>query len=426
MGNVPDMLNTGAGTSWVVPDCSGENDGCSTFYWTNQQSARLMFYHDHAFGITRLNVYSGRGRGLPDQRRRPSRRWSPTGPSPPNRSRWSSRTGPSCRRAIPQRVRAALRAGPNLGRYPLGQLRRFLVSPRLYAGAESGRPVGLERLRPLDVRSLVLAAGEPAVRAHRQPVLHWASLRPERSSHLGLPDRPVLRAAVDPGHAQHLRRDGAVQRHADRQRDRLSHDHGGAEGVPPAHPERGERPLLQLLAVRGRSDHRQHRPERLGEPIGGTEVAFNPAELASAQIDPNIFPTPDTSLSPPGPDWIVIGNEGGFLPAPVVVPPQPTTWIIDPTVFNVGNVDQALPAGGARGAGRRDRRLLPIRGADADPLQRRAGRLPGPGVDLRLLHGRTGSVLRLAHQPPSPAMGPTPAPSCRSRSRILPRRPPST
>jgi hypothetical protein len=30
-----------------------------TFFYTNQQSARLMFYHDHAWGITRLNVYAG-------------------------------------------------------------------------------------------------------------------------------------------------------------------------------------------------------------------------------------------------------------------------------------------------------------------------------------------------------------------------------
>jgi len=30
-----------------------------SFYYTNQQSARLMFYHDHAYGITRLNVYAG-------------------------------------------------------------------------------------------------------------------------------------------------------------------------------------------------------------------------------------------------------------------------------------------------------------------------------------------------------------------------------
>ena len=34
-----------------------------TFYYTNQQSARLMFYHDHAYGITRLNVYAGEAAG---------------------------------------------------------------------------------------------------------------------------------------------------------------------------------------------------------------------------------------------------------------------------------------------------------------------------------------------------------------------------
>ena len=44
-----------------VPDMDGGNEptGTLTFYYTNQQSARLMFYHDHAYGITRLNVYAG-------------------------------------------------------------------------------------------------------------------------------------------------------------------------------------------------------------------------------------------------------------------------------------------------------------------------------------------------------------------------------
>ena len=65
-----------------------------------------------------------------------------------------------------------------------------------------------------------------------------------------------------------------------------------------------------------------------------------PPKLAAAQTDPNVFPTPDTSLSPVGPSWIQIGTEGGFLPAPVVVPNQPITWITDPTRFDVGNVDK--------------------------------------------------------------------------------------
>ncbi|HEY6072005.1 MAG TPA: hypothetical protein VIV15_01095, partial [Anaerolineales bacterium] len=56
--NVPDMGGVAG-----VPDCSAANDGCQTFYYTNQQSARLMFYHDHSWGITRLNVYAGEAAG---------------------------------------------------------------------------------------------------------------------------------------------------------------------------------------------------------------------------------------------------------------------------------------------------------------------------------------------------------------------------
>jgi FtsP/CotA-like multicopper oxidase with cupredoxin domain len=51
--NVPDMPNPGKSAP----------QGTLTFYYTNQQSARLMFYHDHALGITRLNVYAGEAAG---------------------------------------------------------------------------------------------------------------------------------------------------------------------------------------------------------------------------------------------------------------------------------------------------------------------------------------------------------------------------
>ena len=42
-----------------VPDMPDPGDGSVTLFYTNQQSARLLWYHDHAFGITRLNVYVG-------------------------------------------------------------------------------------------------------------------------------------------------------------------------------------------------------------------------------------------------------------------------------------------------------------------------------------------------------------------------------
>jgi FtsP/CotA-like multicopper oxidase with cupredoxin domain len=46
-----------------VPDMGLPTDGSITFYWPNQQGGRLMFYHDHAFGITGPNVYAGEAAG---------------------------------------------------------------------------------------------------------------------------------------------------------------------------------------------------------------------------------------------------------------------------------------------------------------------------------------------------------------------------
>ncbi len=71
--NVPDMWFDSTGT--LIPGCAAQatcaapnatNDpgtGAMTFFWTNQQGGRLMFYHDHAYGLTRLNVYAGEAAG---------------------------------------------------------------------------------------------------------------------------------------------------------------------------------------------------------------------------------------------------------------------------------------------------------------------------------------------------------------------------
>ena len=81
--NVPDMwfnptthLPVAAGTAGATND---PGPGNLTFYWTNQQGGRLMFYHDHAYGTTRLNVYAGEAAGYliydPVRRSRTAGRW---------------------------------------------------------------------------------------------------------------------------------------------------------------------------------------------------------------------------------------------------------------------------------------------------------------------------------------------------------------
>ncbi|HEV2424235.1 MAG TPA: MBG domain-containing protein [Terriglobia bacterium] len=71
--DVPDMWFDASGN--VIAGCAAQpscatvgatnNPGAGnmTFFWTNQQGGRLMFYHDHAYGITRLNVYAGEAAG---------------------------------------------------------------------------------------------------------------------------------------------------------------------------------------------------------------------------------------------------------------------------------------------------------------------------------------------------------------------------
>src|SRR5664280_2035734 len=46
-----------------VPDMPDPGPGAENFFYTNQQSTRLMFYHDHAWGITRLDAYAGEAAG---------------------------------------------------------------------------------------------------------------------------------------------------------------------------------------------------------------------------------------------------------------------------------------------------------------------------------------------------------------------------
>ena len=70
--NVPDMVTNG----WLLPaaagcgatdptECfaEGQTDGMASYYYPNGQTSRTMFYHDHTYGITRLNVYMGEAGG---------------------------------------------------------------------------------------------------------------------------------------------------------------------------------------------------------------------------------------------------------------------------------------------------------------------------------------------------------------------------
>ena len=53
MERKPGPESDGYPEDWIVPGKS------SLYYYPNQQDAAMLWYHDHALGINRLNVYAG-------------------------------------------------------------------------------------------------------------------------------------------------------------------------------------------------------------------------------------------------------------------------------------------------------------------------------------------------------------------------------
>ncbi len=156
VSNVPDMVNHRQ-RACGVPDCSGDNDGCSTFYYTNQQSARLMFYHDHAWGITRLNVYAGEAAGylITDAT---EQKLIADGTIPADQIPLVIQD----RTFVPGRPRNWRSSRTRPGTIPAGAAYGDFWYQHVYMPAQNpGRPVRYERLWTLDVWAVVLAAGTP-------------------------------------------------------------------------------------------------------------------------------------------------------------------------------------------------------------------------------------------------------------------------
>ncbi len=363
-----------------------------TFYYTNQQSARLMFYHDHAWGITRLNVYAGEAAG-----------YLITDATEQALISGGKIPGPADtiplviqdRTFVPQGD-PVTRTGQLYEQDPTWDESRWggygnLWYHHVYMPAQNpGDPSGMSAYGRWMYGPWFWP---PAGTALYQPIAN-----PYYNPACNLDDPATWQYQTDPFCEPQLI-PGTPNISVGMEQ---FNDTPIVNGT--AYPTLNLEPKTYRFRILNAANDRFFNLQwyvadpstastalnAAGQPIGGTEVALNAAELAAAQTDPNVFPTPDTTISPAGPSWIQIGTEGGFLPAPVVVPNQPITWIIDPTRFDVGNVDlhSLLLAPAERADVIVD--FSAVRRQDADPVQRRTGGLPGPGRQLRLLHGRPG------------------------------------
>jgi FtsP/CotA-like multicopper oxidase with cupredoxin domain len=320
--NVPDMVGTTRPAN--VPDCSAARSGCETFYYTNQQSARMMFYHDHSWGITRLNVYAGEAAG-----------YAITDPS--EKKLIDSGTIPGAADTLPLIVqdRTFVPGADQLKQQdPTWDASRWgdagnLWYHHVYMPAQNpGDPSGMSAFG----RWMYGPWFWPPAKPQHGPIdnpYHDAACKLDDPKTWQYQTAPYCEPEQIPGTPNISA--GMEQ----------FNDTPVVNGT--AYPTTTVEPKAYRMRILNAANDRFWNLQwYVADPTTGTdsEVALKASELAAAQTDPNVVPTPDTSVSPAGPDWIQIGSEGGFLPAPTVVKNQPITWITDPTRFDVGNVDK--------------------------------------------------------------------------------------
>ena len=380
VGNVPDMI--GGAQPAGVPDCSADNDGCQTFYYTNQQSARLKFYHDHAWGITRLNVYAGEAAGYLITDPTEQKLFGPSG------------TYADMGEGIPLVIQdctfvpsAAQLAGriPR-GTPPAGAAWATSGTTTLHAAQNPGDPSGMSAYGRWMYGPWFWPPATPVHGPIDNPY-YGKDPATNFTTDLAVPcslDDPstwqyqvqlFCEPAQIPG-TPNISVGMEQFNDADRQRHGLPDHHPAPEGVSLPDPERGQRPLLEPVLVRrrqhrhrgrpqgvrgrGRADRHQHRPDagRVPQPQG-------------SRLDPDRLR-----------GRLPAGSSGRAGPA------NDVDHRSDP--FRRWQRGQAFDAVGTRRAVRRDRRLQQVRGPDTHPVQRCARRLPGPRRQLRLLHRRPG------------------------------------
>ena len=314
-------------------------DGCQTFYYTNQQSARLLFYHDHAWGITRLNVYAGEAAGYVITDPTEQKLFGLTGTYPdlgegipliiqdrtfvPDAAQlalqdptWdSARWGGTGQLWYHHVYMPAQNPGDPGGMSAYG---RWMYGPWFWppAGTAPYGPIANPYFDPncqLDVPDTWQYGTDPFCEPAQIPGTPNISVGMEQFN-----DTPIVNGTAYPTTTLEPKTYRFRNPYAANDRFwNLQWYEGDTTTASTA--------MNELLVP---------------EVIGATEVALKATEVAAAQLDPVVFPTPDLALSPAGPDWVQIGTEGGFLPAPTVVDGQQvTTWITDPTRFDVGNVD---------------------------------------------------------------------------------------
>jgi FtsP/CotA-like multicopper oxidase with cupredoxin domain len=301
-----------------VPDVPDPGDGSMTFFYSNQQSARLLWFHDHTYGLTRLNVYAGEAGGYmltDDTEQRliregvipadqipliiqdktfvdsetiaatdPTWNWGSTPPVPSTGDLWFPHV------YMPNQNPYDVTGANAMGRWDYGLWFWPSTTDILY------KTVPNPYYDPID------APWEP-------PVMPGV---PATSSVMeAFMDTPMVNGTPYP----------SVTLQAKSYRFRI---------LNAANDRSWNLQLYQADPTVWTSDGRSFTEVKM---VPAAPTAGFPA-LWPVDGRPGGVPDPATR----GPDFIQIGNEAGFLPAPTVVKNQPVDWNLNMKTFTFGNV----------------------------------------------------------------------------------------
>lgn len=370
VGYVPDMWFDASGNT--IAGCAGSTTcgtdgatnnpgaGAQTFYWTNAQSARLMFYHDHAWGITRLNVYAGEAAGYLIQ-------------DPTEQALVAAGTIPSeqipliiqDKTFVDETTIGSTDPTWNWGTVPGSAVTGDLWWPHVYMPAQNpyaadgsgvnayGRwhygpwfwpPTNNVPYGPV-ANPLYNPDCIPSVEGFCQPPMMPGTPNPSWGAEAFM-DTPVINGTAYPKLTVQPRayRFRVLNAAHDRFFNLQFYVADSTVPVPTNCTGTGCVANTEVKMVPAI-------PRSLCSAIITTDCVCDGA-FTPVGCFPPAWPTdsrpggvPDPATA--GPSWIQIGTEGGFLPQPVVLPNQPVNWNTDVTTFNAGNVLNWADGGGS-------------------------------------------------------------------------------
>jgi len=361
VGYVPDMwFDSTTGANIGVP-CAGKTvctvanatnnpgPGAQTYYFTNAQSARLMFYHDHAWGITRLNVYAGMAAGY-------------VVTDPTEAELVTATLIPGAADTIPLIIQDKTFVDPNT-------IVDNVLTPEANDGTD---PTWIWGSQPGSIKTGYSSAGAAPVKGD----LWWphvyvpaqnpynpdmTGVNPFGRWHYGPWFWPPVVAAFDPI--------------ANPYEDAVNDPNQPPQIPSTPNPSWGAEAFLDTPVVNGTAypkltvDAKPYRFRILNaahDRFWNLQLyvadATNPTEvtMVPAVATPGFPGDGDGDFAWPadgreggvpnparrGPAMVQIMTEGGFLPAPVVLPNRPINWNVDPTTFTAGLVLQQNQGGG--------------------------------------------------------------------------------